>query len=160
MSDYAGPERRQGHLDMAGALADVRDLRASVVALTEVASHMVPREEIDQRFYDERNQRRQVILTAFGLTIIIAALAIVNFIVIGELDRNAKEARLGTLCLIEQLAEHREQTSAHIADTAAALGRPAPPSGNVPPPVPTDLKESCEAFFPPFPPGPPEIPDG
>lgn len=157
MTVYDGPERRQERLNLAEALDDVRSLQAAVVRLTEAATHMVPREEIEAKFYDQENKRRQVMLTAIGLTVIIAALAIMNFIVVAQLDANAKEARLGTLCLIEQLAEHREQTSAHIEDTAAALGSPAPKKGNEPPPVPTELKKSCEAFFPPYPPGPPQV---
>lgn len=153
MPDYTGPERRQERLNLSEAMIDVRNLQAAVVDLANAASHMVPREEIEEKFME----RRQIVFTAVSLLVVFAGLGLALIVLLAELDGNAKEARLGTLCLIEQLAEHREQTTAHISDTAEALGRPAPPTGNEPPPVPRELKRACQAFFPPYPPGPVEV---
>lgn len=65
---------------------------------------------------------------------------------------NQLQARLleASNCIIEQQAEHRDSNeSAHQINAAEHGYTYSAPEGEVPPPIPEQLKHACEPFLPP-----------
>lgn len=66
---------------------------------------------------------------------------------IAELKASLLEA---TNCIIEQLAEHRDSNeTAHRINAMKHGYVYEPPPGEVPPPIPAQLKAACDEFLPP-----------
>lgn len=67
-----------------------------------------------------------------------------------DLDQLQAGLAEATNCIIEQLAEHRDSNeTAHRINAMKHGYLYEPPPGEVPPPVPAQLKAACDEFLPP-----------
>lgn len=143
---WDGTERRADHLEFDAAVASIRDLRESVVNLAAVAGTLAPRTEVTSQV-DE--VRAEAALWTRRFLVLVGINALVAVLTLGGLvqHRNAQSARStsSVLCLLEQLAEHRDANER--AHHLVAPGYAAP-DNETPLKVPIELRAKCRGFLP------------
>lgn len=143
---WDGNERRADHLEFDAAVASIRDLRESVVNLAAVATTLAPRAEVAGQVEEVRSEAAlwtKRFLVLVGINALVAVLTLGGLV--QHRNQQAGRANSSVLCLLEQLAEHRDANEK--AHTIIAPGYAAP-DNETPLKIPIELRAKCRGFLP------------